>query len=50
MPVVGRAMEEKGNLLISMFAMVDRSWFSADSFSIPNTSTASRVRMFPRRL
>lgn len=49
-PVVGRAMLEKGNLLISMLGMASRSWYNADSFNIPNTSRASRVGIFNSNL
>ena len=49
MPVVGRAMLEKGNLLISMAGMTSRRWRRAASWSMPNTSRASSVdRLFSR--
>ena len=42
-PVVGRAMLEKGNLFTSMLHRTCLSCNSADSLSIPNTSRASSV-------
>lgn len=49
-PVVGRAMEENGNLLTSTPVSMERRCVSAASLSTPNTSSASSVEMDPNDL